>query len=111
MKRSIPNHLNFAPSDISRRTGSFAHYRERKILRKLRLVLGGGKHAIKTASFTLKYGFRVCPGMSLAENSVFLAIATLLYVFSISKAKDADGEDITPAVEYDGFIWYVVSLC
>ncbi|KAF7974983.1 hypothetical protein HWV62_10733 [Athelia sp. TMB] len=56
------------------------------------------------AQIAFGFGRRVCPGMSLAENSVFLAIATLLYVFNISKAKNASGEDITPAVEYDGFI-------
>ncbi len=43
--------------------------------------------------------------MYLAENSVFLAIATLLAVFNISKAVDpVTGEEITPDVEYDGFI-------
>ncbi|PBK80553.1 cytochrome P450 [Armillaria gallica] len=51
------------------------------------------------------FGRRICPGMYLAENSVFLAIATLLAVFDISKAVDpVTGEDITPDVEYDGFI-------
>jgi hypothetical protein len=47
---------------------------------------------------------RICPGLFLADNSVFLAIATMLYAFNISKAKDQQGAEITPAVEYDGFI-------
>lgn len=43
--------------------------------------------------------------MYLAENSVFLAIVTVLTVFNISKAVDpVTGEEITPDVEYDGFI-------
>ncbi|KAK0482393.1 cytochrome P450 [Armillaria novae-zelandiae] len=51
------------------------------------------------------FGRRICPGMYLAENSVFLAIATMLAVFNISKAVDpVTGEEITPDVEYDGFI-------
>ncbi|KZP12803.1 cytochrome P450 [Athelia psychrophila] len=56
------------------------------------------------AQIAFGFGRRICPGMSLADNSVFLAVSTLLYIFNISKAKDADGEDITPAIEYDGFI-------
>jgi len=50
---------------------------------------------------------RICPGLFLADNSIFIAIATMLYVFNISKAKDQDGVEITPAVEYDGFIRYL----
>lgn len=42
--------------------------------------------------------------MFLAETSVFLATASLLYVFHISKAKDENGVEITPEIEYDGFI-------
>ncbi|KAK0215658.1 cytochrome P450 [Armillaria fumosa] len=51
------------------------------------------------------FGRRICPGMYLAENSVFLAIATMLAVFNISKVADpVTGEEITPDIEYDGFI-------
>ncbi|KAK0204195.1 cytochrome P450 [Desarmillaria ectypa] len=47
----------------------------------------------------------ICPGIHLAENSVFLAIATMLSVFHISKAVDSvTGEEINLEVEYDGFI-------
>jgi len=55
-----------------------------------------------TAAFG--FGRRICPGLFLADNSIFLAIATMLCVFNISKAKDQHGVEITPAVEYDGFI-------
>ncbi|KAJ7089229.1 cytochrome P450 [Mycena belliarum] len=47
---------------------------------------------------------RMCPGMHLAENSVFIAIAGILCMFRISKAVDEHGATVTPAVEYDGFI-------
>lgn len=47
---------------------------------------------------------RICPGMFLAENAVFLYIASLLYVFKIVNAKDSMGRDIEPEVDYDGFL-------
>lgn len=50
------------------------------------------------------FGRRICPGMFLAENSISLIIASLLYVFNIEKATDADGMALKPEVDYDGFI-------
>ncbi|EIM81916.1 cytochrome P450 [Stereum hirsutum FP-91666 SS1] len=50
------------------------------------------------------FGRRICPGMFLAENSIFTSIASLLYVFDILKAKDDNGTEIEPEVDYDGFI-------
>ncbi|KAI0259000.1 cytochrome P450 [Gloeopeniophorella convolvens] len=50
------------------------------------------------------FGRRICPGIHLAENSVFLYVASILYLFNISKARDADGREIVPEVDYDGFI-------
>lgn len=42
--------------------------------------------------------------MHLALDSVFIKIVAILYVFRISKAIDANGKEITPEVEYEGFI-------
>lgn len=42
--------------------------------------------------------------MHFANNAIFIAVAMILYVFNISKARDADGQEVTPEVEYDGFI-------
>ncbi len=50
---------------------------------------------------------RICPGMSFAMNSVFIGIATMLYVFDITKSKDDSGEEIVPEVDFQGFIRYV----
>ncbi|KAK0449604.1 cytochrome P450 [Desarmillaria tabescens] len=67
--------------------------------------LGPGNGVSEIVESAFGFGRRICPGMHLAENSVFLAIATLLAVFNISKAMDpVTGEEITPDVEYDGFI-------
>ncbi|KAK7685071.1 hypothetical protein QCA50_011908 [Cerrena zonata] len=50
------------------------------------------------------FGRRICPGMFLADNSIFINIAMMLYVFHFSPEKDNDGNDILPNVEYRGFI-------
>ncbi|KAH8116168.1 cytochrome P450 [Phellopilus nigrolimitatus] len=50
------------------------------------------------------FGRRICPGMHLAENSIFIAVATMLSVFDISKSKDSNGIIIEPEVDYSGFI-------
>ncbi|KII84162.1 hypothetical protein PLICRDRAFT_46528 [Plicaturopsis crispa FD-325 SS-3] len=44
------------------------------------------------------FGRRICPGMHMAESSVWIVIATALAVFDISKAV-VDGVEITPVHE------------
>lgn len=75
------------------------------------LALEGGLVSITVPWLATKHCVRICPGMSLADNSVFLAVSTLLYIFDISMARGANGEDVTPRIEYDGFIWCVQRLC
>ncbi|KAL5476745.1 hypothetical protein ACEPAI_2931 [Sanghuangporus weigelae] len=50
------------------------------------------------------FGRRICPGMHLAEHSIFLIVASMLAVFNIMKAKDAAGHVIEPEVDFRGFI-------
>ncbi|EIN09035.1 cytochrome P450 [Punctularia strigosozonata HHB-11173 SS5] len=51
------------------------------------------------------FGRRICPGLHLADSSVFLGVATMLYAFRMSKARDEEtGEEITPVADFDGFI-------
>ncbi|OBZ77609.1 O-methylsterigmatocystin oxidoreductase [Grifola frondosa] len=54
------------------------------------------------------FGRRICPGMYMAVNSVFIAVATMLYVLDISKARDEHGAEIEPEVECSGFICHPV---
>ncbi|KAI5888586.1 cytochrome P450 [Schizophyllum commune H4-8] len=49
-------------------------------------------------------GRRICPGMYLGDQAVFIAICNILFAFDIGKAKDEAGNIITPVVEYGGFI-------
>ncbi|KAJ7141534.1 cytochrome P450 [Mycena filopes] len=47
---------------------------------------------------TFGFGRRICPGKDLADNSLWIAIATLLATCSISNALDPNGERIIPEV-------------
>ncbi|KAI5888148.1 cytochrome P450 [Schizophyllum commune H4-8] len=51
---------------------------------------------------TMAFGFgrRVCLGRHLAYNSVWIMIASILRVYNIEKAKDADGKPIEPHREW-----------
>ncbi|KAJ7019331.1 cytochrome P450 [Mycena alexandri] len=60
-----------------------------------------------TENFPPTYGFgrRACAGKSMADNSVWIAIASILSVFRITKAKDSAGNIIEVPDEYiDGLV-------
>jgi len=40
------------------------------------------------------FGRRICPGRYVAENSIFIAFASILRAFNIAKATDKDGNEI-----------------
>ncbi|GJJ10576.1 hypothetical protein Clacol_004803 [Clathrus columnatus] len=50
--------------------------------------------------YVFGFGRRVCPGRYLAEASMWIAIATILSVFKIGKAKNEHGEDIEVALKF-----------
>ena len=54
------------------------------------------------------WGRRICPGMHLAEASVLLLVARLLWAFDITLAKDGQGNDLAvcadPLTAYDNSI-------
>ncbi|KAJ7649359.1 cytochrome P450 [Mycena polygramma] len=50
--------------------------------------------------FCFGFGRRSCPGLHMAEASVWLTCAMTLAAFNIQKMKDADGMEITPPVEF-----------
>jgi cytochrome P450 len=52
------------------------------------------------------FGRRICPGMFLAEASIFSCIVSSLAVFSIEKALNENGVPITPVHEStNGILW------
>ncbi|KAG5654317.1 hypothetical protein H0H81_004736 [Sphagnurus paluster] len=45
-------------------------------------------------------GQRICPGRHFGDNSIWIAIATILAAVTITKAVGQDGEEITPEVRF-----------
>jgi len=56
-------------------------------------------------SFTFGFGRRICIGRHFAHATMWLAVASDLSTFDISRAKDADGMEIPIIEDYsDGLI-------
>ncbi|KAG8704430.1 hypothetical protein FRC09_003533, partial [Ceratobasidium sp. 395] len=47
---------------------------------------------------------KICPGMHVGQNSVWIAISNVLANFTITKAKDESGAEITPQERYTNTI-------
>ncbi|KDN39026.1 hypothetical protein RSAG8_09062, partial [Rhizoctonia solani AG-8 WAC10335] len=45
------------------------------------------------------FGRRLCPGIHYAESSIFITVASMLTAYNITKAKDENGQEITPSTE------------
>jgi hypothetical protein len=67
---------------------------------------------ISASAESLVY-LRICPGLQLASNSIFIMIASVLSVFHISKQKDELGKEIPvhPSFVWDGLVRYVSAFC
>lgn len=54
---------------------------------------------------------RVCPGQFLADNNVWLVLATLIATMNIRKARGEDGVEITPRLDYtSGIVRYAALI-
>lgn len=54
--------------------------------------------ASKRDHFVFGTGRRICQGMHIAERSLFLGMARMLWAFNFDKARDAKGAEITPDI-------------
>ncbi|OAL31259.1 hypothetical protein AYO20_08314 [Fonsecaea nubica] len=52
--------------------------------------------ASKRDVFTFGAGRRICPGMHVAERSLFLGISRILWAFNVAPVVDADGNKLLP---------------
>jgi hypothetical protein len=52
--------------------------------------------------FTFGFGRRVCMGIHVAEQSLFVTAATVLHTLKIERARDAKGREIIPDVDVSG---------
>ncbi|KAK4184938.1 cytochrome P450 [Podospora australis] len=53
----------------------------------------------KRDTFTFGAGRRICPGIHVAERSLFLGVSRMLWAFNITPALDAQGKPILPDPE------------
>jgi len=51
-------------------------------------------------NFGFGFGRRLCPGRHLAETNLWIAMVSILAAFNIRKKLDADGQEITPKLEF-----------
>ena len=54
--------------------------------------------------FSFGGGRRICPGLHIAERSVFINLARLLWGFNIEHAKDEEGNIIPVDASTDGML-------
>jgi hypothetical protein len=54
--------------------------------------------------FSFGGGRRICPGMHVAERSIFLNLARLLWGFNVEHAKDENGNDIPVDATTEGLV-------
>ncbi|KAF5319657.1 hypothetical protein D9619_008644 [Psilocybe cf. subviscida] len=53
------------------------------------------------SSYVFGFGRRICPGRHMARATLWLSVATTLWAFNISKAKDASGKEIPVDLELE----------
>ncbi|QRV74366.1 cytochrome P450 family protein [Ceratobasidium sp. AG-Ba] len=51
-------------------------------------------------SYVFGFGRRICPGLHIAQQSMWITISNTLFNFNITKAKDENGQEITPEGRY-----------
>lgn len=67
----------------------------------LPLVSEDGEHKTLQRHLTVDQNvYSICPGRYLAINSAWLAIASTLWAFRISKVLDSTGNEIEPTIAY-----------
>jgi cytochrome P450 len=47
-------------------------------------------------NFCFGFGRRICPGVHIAEQSLFAMVATVLHTLNIERSKDMRGQQIVP---------------
>ena len=66
-----------------------------------------------TSDSTLTCECRICPGRYLAMNTVFIAVASILWAMKLEKPLDESGKEVTlddtEEAFFDGLLWYVTA--
>ena len=59
-----------------------------------------GKAQPDPRQWVFGFGRRICPGMHIAETSLFIQIATVLATLDICRAVDTEGNEIIPEAAF-----------
>ncbi|KIM77529.1 hypothetical protein PILCRDRAFT_825308 [Piloderma croceum F 1598] len=89
----LPNHWAMLHDEVEY-PDPFSFLPERWILKE------GQKEPRDPAKVAFGFGRRQCPGKDLADDSIYITVATILAVLDVQKAKDAQGQPITPLGRY-----------
>jgi cytochrome P450 len=86
----IPNvwHMNHDPEIYGE---DAAHFNPARYLDSHGDVIPGPSDTKEEGHFTYGFGRRICPGRHLANNSVFIGIAMMLWASKIERKKDGSG--------------------
>ncbi|KAI5832874.1 cytochrome P450 [Schizophyllum commune Tattone D] len=79
-------------------------FRPERYLNEITALKSAAEDPNEVVHVAFGVGRRICPGMYLGDQAVFIAICNILFAFDIGKAKDEAGNSITPVVDYGGFI-------
>ncbi|KIM36489.1 hypothetical protein M413DRAFT_35044, partial [Hebeloma cylindrosporum] len=50
-------------------------------------------------AFFFGFGRRICPGLHIAMNSLFIGITRILWAFDINPIIDSDGKPVIPSTD------------
>ncbi|KDQ21084.1 hypothetical protein BOTBODRAFT_62111 [Botryobasidium botryosum FD-172 SS1] len=76
-----------------------AHYKDPETFRPERFLVPD-KEELDPRLFVFGLGRRACIGKHFAESTLFIAFASILATFDISKARDENGREIEPDVNF-----------
>lgn len=82
------------------------HFKPERYLNHLHrsAVYAAGGDILARDNFTFGAGRRICPGIHLAENGLFLAVANITWAYEFKLPLDDQGEEIPLDITDEGFM-------
>ncbi|KOC07535.1 O-methylsterigmatocystin oxidoreductase [Aspergillus flavus AF70] len=82
------------------------HFKPERYLNHLHrsAVYAAGGDILARDNFTFGAGRRICPGIHLAENGLFLAVANIIWAYEFKLPLDDQGEEIPLDITDEGFM-------
>lgn len=76
-------------------------------------IVTGPPEARDDGHSTYGFGRRACPGKHVANDSLFIFVATVLWASTFERAHDRDGKETpldTNSFVYNGVVWYAIVI-